>query len=63
MLHYEQVFGNVSGRRESKCCALLMKHRGKVKGDQVIILQVDQQLKTKNISDVSGQDKSLLETD
>ena len=63
MLHYEQVFGNVSERRESKCCALLMKHRGKVKGDQVIILQVDQQLKTKNISDVSGQDKSLLETD
>ena len=70
MLHYEQVFGNVSERRESKCCALLMKHRRKVKGDQMIILQVDQQLKAKNISDVSGQlfccqckDKSLLETD
>ena len=54
MLHYEQVFGNVSERRESKCCAVLMK-RHKVKGGQVIILQMDQQLKTKNISDVSGQ--------
>ena len=54
MLHYEQVFGNVFERRESKCCAVLMKRR-KVKGEQVIILQMDQQLKTKNISDVSGQ--------
>ena len=36
------------------------KHRQKVKGEQLIILQMDQQLKTKNISDVSGQ---LLETD
>ena len=60
MLHYEQVFGNVFERRKSKCCAVLMKHRRKVKGKQVIILQMDQQLKTKNISDVSGQ---LLETD
>ena len=70
MLHYEQVLGNVSERRESKCCAVLMKHCRKVKGEQVIILQMDQQLKTKNISDVSGQlfccqckDKFLLETD
>ena len=70
MLHYEQVFGNVFERRESKCCAVLMKHRRKVKGEQVIILQMDQKLKTKNISDVSGQlfcfqckDKLLLETD
>ena len=70
MLHYEQVFGNVFERRESKCCAVLMKHHCKVKGEQVIILQMDQQLKTKNISDVSGQlfccqckDKFLLETD
>ena len=69
MLHYEQVFGNVFDRRESKCCAVLMKRR-KVKGEQVIIPQMDQQLKTKNISDVSGQlfyckgkDKFLLETD
>ena len=60
MLQYEKVFGNVFERRESKCCAVLMKHRRKVKGEQVIILQMDQQLKTKNISDVSGQ---LLETD
>ena len=70
MLHYEHVFGNVFERGESKCCAVLMKHRRKVKGEQVIIVQMDQQLKTKNISDVSGQlfccqckDKFLLETD
>ena len=31
------------------------KHRRKVKGEQNIILQMDQQLKTKNISDVPGQ--------
>ena len=37
MLHYEQVFGNFFERRESKCCAVLMKHRRKVKGEQVII--------------------------
>ena len=52
MLHYEQVCGNVLQRRESKCCAVLMKHRRKVKGEQVLILQMDQLLKTKNISDV-----------
>ena len=70
MLHYEQVFGNVFERRESKCCAVFMKHRHKVKGEQVITLQMDQQLRTKNISDVSGKlfccqckDKFLLETD
>ena len=32
-----------------------MKDCRKVKGEQVIILQMDQELKTKNISDVSGQ--------
>ena len=42
-------------RRESKCCAVFMKHCQKVKNEQVIILQMDQQLKTKNISDVPGQ--------
>ena len=52
MLHYEQVFGNVFERRENKCCAVLMKHDRKVKGEQVVILQMDQKLKTKNISDV-----------
>ena len=41
MLHYEQVFVNVFERRDSKCCAVLMKHRQKVKGEQVIILQMD----------------------
>ena len=54
MLHYEQVFGNVSERRESKCCGVLMKHRCKVKGEQVITLQMTQQLKTKNINIVPG---------
>ena len=33
----------------------LIKHRRKVKGEQVITLQVDQQLKTKNINVVTGQ--------
>ena len=70
MLHYEKVFGNVFEKRESKCCAELMKHCRKVKEEQVIILQMDQQLKAKNISDVSGQlfccqckENFLLETD
>ena len=70
MLHFEQVFGNVFERIERKWCAVLKKHRRKVKGEQVIILQMDQQLKAKNISNVSGQlfccqckDKFLLETD
>ena len=70
MLHYEKVFGNVFERRESKCCVLLMKNCRKVKGEQVIIFQMDQQLRTRNISDVSRQlfscqckDKFLLETD
>ena len=70
MLHYEHVFGNFFERRESKCCAVLMKHRRKVKGEQVIILQKDQKLKPKNIGDVSGRlfccqckDTFLLVTD
>ena len=70
MLHYEQVLGNVFERRESKSCALVIKHCRKVKGELVIICQMGQQIKTKNISDVSGQlfccqrkEKVLLETD
>ena len=70
MLHYEQVFGNVFERRESKCCAVLMKHCCKVKGEQVITLQIAQQLKTKTINVVRGQlfcrqckSKFLLEID
>ena len=55
MLHYEQVFDHVFERREIKCCTVLMKHHRKVKGEQVIILQMDQLLRTNNISDVSGQ--------
>ena len=56
MLHYGQVSGNVVfERRESKCCAVLMKHRRKVKGEQVITFQMAQQLKTKNVNVVRGQ--------
>ena len=54
MLHYEQVFGNVFERRESKCCAVLIKHPRKVKGEQVMTIQMAQQQKSKNISVVSG---------
>ena len=70
MLLYEQVFGNVFERSESKCRAVLMKHHRKVKGEQVIILQMNQEPKTKNISEIPGQlfccqckDKFLLETE
>ena len=70
MLHYEQVFGNVSERKRIKCCRVLMKHCHKVKGEQVITLQMAEQLKTKNINVVPGQifccqckAKFLLETD
>ena len=69
-LNYEHVFGNVFERRESKCCAVLIKHLRKVKGEQVITLQMAQQLKTKNINVAPGQlfcrqckAKCLLETD
>ena len=55
MLHYEQVFGNVSESRESKYCGVLMKHRRKVKGQQVIHFQMAQQLKSKTINVVPGQ--------
>ena len=55
MLHYEHVFGNVFKRRESKCCAVLIKPRRKVKVEQVITLQMAQQLKSKNINVVPGQ--------
>ena len=60
MLHYEQVFGNVFKRRESKCFAVLMKHCRKVKCKQLITLQMAQQLKTKNINVVTGQLFCLL---
>ena len=70
MLHYKQMFGNIFERRESKYCRVLMKHRRKVKGKQVITLQIAQKLKTKSINVVTGQlfcrqckAKFLLETD
>ena len=50
MVHYEQLLGNVFARRESKCCAVFIKDCRKVKGAKVLILQMDQQLKAKNIS-------------
>ena len=68
MLHYEQVFGNVFERKESKCCGVLMKHRHKVKGEQVITLEMAQTLNTKNVNDAPLQlfgiskAKFLLET-
>ena len=55
MLHYERVFGNVFERRQSKCCAVLIKHCRKVKGEQVITRQMAQELKTKNINVLPGQ--------
>ena len=70
MLHHEQILGNVFERSKSKCFSVLMKHRRKVKDEQVTILQMAQQLKTKNINVVPGQQfcrqckaKFLLETD
>ena len=39
----------------SKCSAVLMKHPWKVKGEQVITLQMAHQLKTKNINVVPEQ--------
>ena len=55
ILHYEQVFGNVFERREGKCCGVLIKHRHKVKGKQVITLQMAQQLNAKNLNVAPGQ--------
>ena len=70
MLHYEQMLGNVFERKESKCCAVLMKHCCKVKGEQAITLQMAQQLENKNINIAPGQlfcrqckAKFLLKTD
>ena len=62
------MFGLVFERRESKGCGVLMKHRRKVKGEKVIILQMTQQLKTINSSVVPElfcrqcKAKFLLET-
>ena len=42
MLHYEQVFGYVFEGRESKYCAVLMKHCHNVKDEQVLTLQMVQ---------------------
>ena len=70
MLHYEQVFSHIFEMWKSKCCAVLMKHHLKVKGEKMITLQMSQQLKTKNINVVPEQlfcrqckAKFLLETD
>ena len=57
-------------RRESKCFAVLIKRRRKVKGEQLITLQLAQQLKSKNTNVLQGQlfcrqykARFLLETD
>ena len=47
--------GNVFERRKGKCCGVLIKHRHKVKGEQVITLQMAQQVKTKNLNVAPGQ--------
>ena len=47
--------GNVSERRKGKCYGVLIKHCHKVKGQQVITLQMAQQLKTKNLNVAPGQ--------
>ena len=70
LLYYEQVFDNVFERRESKCCEVLIKHCGSVKGEQVVTLRMAQQLKTKNVNAVQRElfcrqckAKFLLQTD
>ena len=55
MGRYEQVFGTVFERRGTKCRGALMKHHCKVKGEQIIILQMAQQLKTKKTNIAPGQ--------
>ena len=55
MRHYEQIFDNVFERRKSKCCSVLIKHRRKVKGEQLITPNITEQLKTKNINVLPGQ--------
>ena len=55
MRHYEQIFDNVFERRKSKCCSVLIKHRRKVKGEQLITPKITEQLKTKNINVLPGQ--------
>ena len=38
----EQVFGNVFEMKRSKCCGVLMRYCRKLKGEQVITLQMAQ---------------------
>ena len=40
MLHDDHVFGNVFERKQSECCAVLMKHCRKGEGEQVLIVQM-----------------------
>ena len=51
-IHHEQVFGNAFERRAGKCSVVLMKHRRKVKGKQVITPQMAEQLKNTVLSSV-----------
>ena len=47
MLHYKQEFTNVFESMGSECWGVFMKLCRKVRGEQVITLQMAQQLKTK----------------
>ena len=49
------MFGNGFERTEGKCCAVLMQHCRKFKGEQVITLKMAQEIKTKHINVVPGQ--------
>ena len=49
------MFGNVFESQESKYYAVLMRHNRKVKGEQVISVQMAQQVKARNINVVPGQ--------
>ena len=40
MLHDDHVFGKVFERKQSECCAVLMKHCRKGEGEQVLIVQM-----------------------
>ena len=61
MLHYEQIFGNVFERKKSKCYGVLVKHCRKVKGEQVTILQMAQQINQKYCCTRTTNLRSVLE--
>ena len=52
--HHKHFFGNVFERRASKCCGVLKKHKGKVKGEQQISLLMAKELKKRDHDVVPG---------